>query len=259
LAWGLLEKEVNLAAAVAEFGQDGLEAAGAPGLAPAGQVLLKFVKGMSVDALAEANRLRAVPGVAWAEPNFLVEIELYAMPNDLLFELQQGLYNEGQNGALTGADIDAPGAWDITTGSGSIVIAIIDSGVDTEHLDLYENIFNNPSEMGSGREANGVDNDGNGYVDDWRGWDFYSWDNNPNPGTSGGAGHGTACAGIAAAKGNNSQRGVAGVAYGCKILTPSALWREACPATLADRKRSSLCFEKSETQASLNGPAASSP
>jgi hypothetical protein len=71
-----LEKEGDSAAAVEEFGRQGLEPAGAPGPAPAGQVLLKFVKGMAGDALTEANRLRALPGVAWAEPNFLVEIEL---------------------------------------------------------------------------------------------------------------------------------------------------------------------------------------
>jgi len=213
-----LEKEGDLAAAVAELGTEGLEPADAPGPAPAGQVLLKFAKGVSGNALTEANRLAAMPGVAWAEPNFIVEIELCSIPNDELFNRQQGLYNEGQNQALAGADIDAPGAWDITTGNDSIVIAILDTGVDTAHLDFEGKIFNNPNELAYGRSGNGVDDDANGYVDDWRGWDFYSWDNNPNPGTSAGAAHGTSCAGIAAAKGNNEQRGVAGVAYGCKIL-----------------------------------------
>src|SRR5207247_2014335 len=77
----------------------------------------------------------------------------------------------------------------------------------------------NPGESGNGRETNGIDDDGNGYIDDWRGWDFYSQDNDPRPGQIPAAApaHGTSCAGIAAAQGNDNQ-GVAGVAYGCRIL-----------------------------------------
>jgi subtilisin family serine protease len=201
--------------------QDGLEVVEAPKPESPGHWLLRLVEPKGRNVLAEASSVSAAPDVAWAEPNLLLELEFYTIPNDQLFGRQQYLRNTGQNGALAGADIDAASVWDVTTGSGSIVIAILDTGVDTEHNDLKLNIFNNPNEKEFGRDANGVDDDANGYIDDWRGWDFgwdnFSNDNNPNPGTSASAAHGTACAGIAAAMGNNTF-GTAGVAYGCKIL-----------------------------------------
>jgi subtilisin family serine protease len=107
------------------------------------------------------------------------------------------------------ADIDAPEAWAIETGSPDVVIAIIDSGIDYTHPDLAANIWNNTDEI----PGNGIDEDHNGYIDDIRGWDFYYNDSN----VTDGYGHGTMCAGIAAAAGNNSI-GVAGVAWNCKIM-----------------------------------------
>ncbi|MCB2155419.1 S8 family serine peptidase [bacterium] len=128
------------------------------------------------------------PGVEWAEPNFIREMEFYYTPNDPLFSQQQYLHNTGANGAVSDADIDAPEAWDTTTGSSSIVIAIIDDGVDESHTDMNF--------------------DANGY-------DFYNSDSDPSP--TGTDGHGTGCAGVAAAIGNNSYR-TAGTAPGCTIL-----------------------------------------
>ena len=107
------------------------------------------------------------------------------------------------------SDISAPEAWAIETGSPDVVIAIIDSGIDYTHPDLQANIWNNTDEIPS----NGIDDDLNGYIDDVMGWEFYYNTSDPKDDF----GHGTSCAGIAAAAGNNSV-GIAGVAWNCKIM-----------------------------------------
>jgi subtilisin family serine protease len=81
---------------------------------------------------------KADPGIEYAEPNYIVKRA--AIPNDPGFIYQWGLHNTGQTGGTTGADIDAPEAWDITKGSGNIIIAIVDSGVAYDHPDLAGNI-----------------------------------------------------------------------------------------------------------------------
>jgi subtilisin family serine protease len=131
------------------------------------------------------------------------------IPNDPDFELQWYLHNIGQTGGTEDADIDAPEVWDIEMGSSDIVIAIIDSGIDYNHPDLADNIWINEDEI----PDNSIDDDNNGYIDDIRGWNFY--DNNSDPKDL--FGHGTHCAGIAAAVGNNGI-GIAGVTWNCKIM-----------------------------------------
>lgn len=126
-----------------------------------------------------------------------------AIPNDPSFSLQWGLHNSNNR------DIDAPQAWDITTGSDEIVIAVIDTGVDYNHPDLRNNIWVNTGEIPN----NGIDDDGNGYVDDYHGYDFVGRDSDPMDAT----GHGTHVAGIIGAEGNNGI-GVSGVAPNVKIM-----------------------------------------
>jgi subtilisin family serine protease len=154
-----------------------------------------------------------LPFVKWAEPNLIVNMEKRFTPDDTLFNNQWHLNNTGQNGAAVDADIDAPEGWDFAQGNGA-VIAILDDGVDTSHEDL--NIWSNPGETGDGKETNGIDDDGNGYIDDYQGWDFGDNDNNPDPGTSS-DNHGTSVAGVAGAAGNNSL-GVTGSSPGAVIL-----------------------------------------
>ena len=154
--------------------------------------------------------------VDWARNNheqFLIEpdlpIQVQRTPNDPSLWRLYGLHNSGQSGGTTDADLDALEAWEITTGSRDVVIGVIDSGVDINHPDLAANIWVNPGETPN----NGIDDDGNGFVDDVNGWDFYDNDNTPNDGN----GHGTHVAGTIGAVGNNNL-GIAGVNWEVSIL-----------------------------------------
>lgn len=138
-------------------------------------------------------------------------------PNDSLLSQQWALNK-----------IRAFDAWNKTQGSDSILIGVIDTGIDYLHPDLQNKIWQNPGEIGNGRETNGIDDDNNGFVDDYQGWDFtdrvgfpfdstggdyLGWDNDPLDEQ----GHGTYISGIAAAQTNNFT-GVAGAAPNIKLV-----------------------------------------
>ncbi len=138
--------------------------------------------------------------VQTASPDF--RVQLTATPNDTNYASQWGLENSND------ADIDAAQAWDYGTSS-SVVVAVIDTGVDYTHVDLASNIWTNSREIA----GNGIDDDLNGYTDDVRGWNFVSENNNPMDDN----GHGTHVAGTIGAVGNNGI-GVSGVAWSVKVM-----------------------------------------
>jgi len=174
-----------------------------------GLMLLTVPKGRELEKIEELKRH---PLVEYAEPNYVVQIAgtiaagpdysfrvLDVEPNDPYFPSQWNL-----------PKIEAPAAWDITTGSDKVVIAFVDSGVDlAAHPELKDKIWINTDEIAD----NGVDDDGNGKIDDVNGWDFVNWHGEPQDGY----GHGTFIASIAAAMTNNSL-GMAGVSWGAEIM-----------------------------------------
>jgi serine protease len=167
--------------------------------------------------------LQGHPAVGYAQPNFIYRA--IAAPNDPRFTDGSlwALHNTGQNGGAADADIDAPEAWDLTTGSRSVVVAVIDTGVDYTHPDLAANIWTNPGEtgvdsLGRDKATNGVDDDGNGYVDDVHGWDARNNDGDPMDDHN----HGTHVAGTIGAVGNNGL-GVVGVNWNVTIVATKFL------------------------------------
>ena len=168
---------------------------------------------VSVEEALEKYRMD--PDVLYAEPNFIVRTT--NTPNDTRFGELWGLYNNGQLGGTPGAHINAPGAWDITTGSSNVVVAVIDTGIDYNHPDLSVNMFRNTSDC----NTNGVDDDGNGRIDDCFGIDRANNDSDPLDDYF----HGTHVAGTIGAVGNDGS-GVVGVNWNvnlmaCKFLDAS--------------------------------------
>lgn len=170
--------------------------------------VVEVPEGRSVEAAAA--EVARHPGVLFAEPNH--SIELLGDPD---FERQWGLHNRGQKirGATSRVDVDldAPEAWSMTKGEAATVVAVIDTGVDTTHPDLQQNIWVNQAEADG---TPGVDDDDNGYVDDLHGWDFYHGDASVYDGSE--DSHGTHVAGIVAASENGA--GTIGVAPEVTIL-----------------------------------------
>jgi len=160
------------------------------------------------------DELRKRSDVLYAEPNH--RRELRRIPNDPAFVEQWALRNQGQVYVLPstpGADMDLPLAWDRTTGSRTVVVAVIDDSIDINHPDLKDNIWTNENEIPN----NGIDDDQNGYIDDVHGWDFVDQDNDTSANKNTKEGHGTSVSGVLGAVGNNGT-GVTGVAWDVKIM-----------------------------------------
>jgi thermitase len=159
---------------------------------------IKLPKGMSVErAVAKYS---GMDGVEYVQPNYYYH--LLATPNDPSFPAT-GMYGLGK--------IAAPAAWDLSTGSSSVVVADIDTGMRYTHQDLAANAWINQAEASG---ITGVDDDGNGFIDDINGWDFFFNDSNP---IDDAGGHGTHTAGTIGAVGNNSLN-VVGVCWNVKLM-----------------------------------------
>ncbi|MBN2055123.1 S8 family serine peptidase, partial [bacterium] len=176
---------------------------------------LRFAPGS--DYLGAMEALQASPAVEYAE----LDIVVYPLetPNDPMLSDQWHLET-----------VMAVQAWDVAHGSGDVAIAIVDSGIQLVHPDLAANFWSNPDEI-----DNGLDDDGNGLVDDILGWDYIDGDNQPGDDVR--CNHGTHVAGIAAAVTNNAV-GVAGMSWNCRIMNLRMMaWSEAaqnCVGSIGD-------------------------
>lgn len=192
----------------------------------AGEFLhVKLPPGLSVKeamtTIAKDERVQfAVPNHTYGLPEEIQAQEPVSIsrkraqpPNDLGYSKLYGLHNEGQTGGTPDADIDAPEAWSLQSGrgqnEGGPLVAIIDTGVDYQHVDLKANMWTNPGEI----PGDGIDNDRNGVIDDVHGYDAFSNTGDPMDRQ----GHGTHVAGTIGAQGDNGE-GVVGVSQDANIM-----------------------------------------
>ena len=173
--------------------------------------LAKF-KGSGMSTKDAIALLKSHQAIEYVEPDYQVSIA--RTPDDPRFDELWGLNNDGQTGGTADADIDAVEAWDISTGSRDVVVGVIDTGIDYSHSDLASNMWVNSSEI----PGDGIDNDGNGFIDDVHGINAITDSGDPMDDE----GHGTHVSGTIGASGGNGI-GVVGVNHevslvGCKFL-----------------------------------------
>ncbi len=177
----------------------------------------KLGKGVTVEkALKDLEKHQHKDSIEYAEPNYYYYA--HATPTASYRGSLWGMHNFGQTGGTADADIDALEMWQSYTDASNVVVGVIDTGVDYTHDDLKNNIWVNTGETGTDgngddKKTNGVDDDGNGYVDDHRGWDFVNDDNDPMDDN----GHGTHTSGTIGAEGDNGV-GVAGACWDVNIM-----------------------------------------
>lgn len=177
--------------------------------------LLRFPKGAkSLGKLA--RELSMLSQVGSVEANTVVIGDV--LPNDPRSRDSLGAYGVKSAKPSNLAAVSASLAWDICVGSRALKLAVLDTGVDYTHEDIKANYWINPGEAGLDangkmRQSNGIDDDKNGYVDDWRGWNFVDDNNDPMDNN----GHGTLSAGIIAARGDNG-RGISGLNWRAAII-----------------------------------------
>ncbi len=169
--------------------------------------------------------------VEYAEPNYTRRLAA-TFPNDpqLAEQWALGNYRQSTNGVAGNldADMDVPEAWDEVTASSEVTVGVVDTGVDYNHPDIASNIWTNSGEIGDGKEDNGFDDDGNGYADDWRGWNFYgspSFEESNDPNDV--FGHGTYIAGLVGARGNDGST-IAGVNWSVALAALRACNEQFC-------------------------------
>jgi hypothetical protein len=176
---------------------------------------------LDVGALGVENAIARLEGderVEVVEPDYV--LQPFAIPNDLFFNQQWGAQNTGQFSGTPHADVDATEAWDIRTDCRGPLVAVIDGPIALPHEDLT--MWVNPGEdidhdgVWGPDDINGIDDDGDGYIDDGQGWDFYEHDNDvASMGIE--ANHASVVAGVIGAIGNNG-KGIAGVCWQANIL-----------------------------------------
>lgn len=189
---------------------------------PAGERVDRYIK-----------RLQATGLYAFVEEDRLLQAQALPSDPDFLSGAQWSLRNTGQSDGKPGADIQVMPAWDLVADASDAVVAVIDSGVRLDHPDLVPNLWRNPGESGNGRETNGIDDDGNGYIDDVFGINATvapSSADSGKPADDDGTGHGTAVAGIIGAVGNNGL-GMTGVAWKARIMVLKFLTSDGFGAT----------------------------